>query len=281
MTRPNAPGTRGPGPPEAPLSGIRVVVTRAAHQAEPTVAAFADAGAHVERLPLLELVAPADPAPLERALRSLGSFGWIAFTSANAVEAVLSAPGGASGLGSATGPRLASIGGATSRALRDRGLEPALEAEESRAEGLATAFVELVGPSEMRELRVLLPQAADARPALEETLRAAGADVTRVDAYAKRVPPEARGRAVALFGTSRFGWVTFTSPSIARAFAGLWSDDWEVRRRGLFAASIGPVTTSALRELGVEPAAEAAAPGDGELVAAVVSAVADRRLGRS
>jgi uroporphyrinogen III methyltransferase/synthase len=260
-----------------PLAGIRVVVTRAAHQADATVRAFEEAGALVPLLPLLELVPPEDPGPLERALAALGGYDWIVFTSTNAVERVLGRPGEAppSAIDLPAGLRVASVGGATSDALRDRGVEPHLEPADARAEGLAAELVPRLAPG----ARVLLPQAADARPVLAEELAAAGARLERVDAYAKRTPPEARERAVSIFGNSRLGWVTFTSPSIARAFARLWGEEWPVRSRSLLAASIGPVTSAALRELGIEPAAEAAAPGDEGLVAAVVEALAGRGLG--
>lgn len=278
----------GVGSGTGPLTGVRVVVTRAAHQAGPTVAAFEAAGARVERLPLLEVVPPDDPRPFEEALAELrehaGAFGWVAFTSSNAVDAVFGRierwPVGSDP--TRTRPRVASVGGATSDALRAHGVEPDLEADESRAEGLAAALAPHVG--EDAGTRILLPQAADARATLEEELAAAGARPLRVAAYAKRVPQDAHERALAIFGArrpGRFGWVTFTSPSIARAFAGLWEGDWESRRLGLFAASIGPVTSEALRRLGVEPAAEAEAPGDDGMVAAVVEAVSDRGLGRA
>ena len=264
-----------------PLAGIRVVVTRAAHQADATVRAFEEAGAHAPLLPLLELVPPEDPGPLERALAGLGEYEWVVFTSTNTVERVLDRPGEASAIDLPAGLQVASVGGATSDALRARGVEPELEPADARAEGLAAELVPRLAPG----ARVLLPQAADARPVLADELAAAGARVDRVAAYAKRTPPDARERAMEIFGRSssmeRLGWVTFTSPSIARAFADLWGEDWPVRSRGLLAVSIGPVTSAALRELGVEPAAEAAAPGDEGLVAAVVEAARHRNLGRA
>jgi uroporphyrinogen-III synthase len=91
-------------------------------------------------------------------------------------------------------------------------------------------------------------------------------------AYDKRLPSDAPARAAALFAGAPLGWVTFTSPRIARHFAGLFAD-WDQRRPELLAASIGPTTTAALQSLGVEPAAEAARPGDRELVAAVIREV--------
>jgi len=257
-----------------PLLGLRVVVTRASHQAESTVRAFEEAGARVERLPLIEVVPPDDPAPLDAALAHLEDFDWVLFTSTNTVEHVLARlehpfPGGL---------RTAAVGSSTGAALREHDIEPALEATESHAEGLA----DLLGPCLTGGERVLLPQAADARPALEELLLRAGARVTRVHAYAKRVPPESGERAREIFGdpvaAGTLGWVTFTSPSIARNFAGLWggpdSPAWAACRSGLLAVSIGPVTSAALLKLGVEPAAEAATPGDREMVEAVARVVA-------
>jgi uroporphyrinogen-III synthase len=243
-----------------PLSGLRVVVTRAEHQSEGLAEAFREAGAVIELLPLLEVVPPADPLPLERAAAEISSFHWVAFTSANAVEAFLPI----------SGPppshlRIAVVGPATAEALRARGIEPHLTAHKAEAEGLVADLAPQVAGK-----RVLLPQAADARPALLEGLIAAGAEAVAVVAYDKRLPPEAVGRAAELFSTAPLGWVTFTSPRIARHFAELFGAGWERRRGELRAVSIGPVTTAELRRLGAEGIAEAERPGDREMVAAVV-----------
>jgi uroporphyrinogen-III synthase len=247
-----------------PLSGLRVVVTRAGHQAEGTAAAFAESGARVELLPLLEVVPPADPRPLERAATELALYDWLVFTSANAVEAFLPLAGGA--LPSRL--RVAAVGPATAGALRSFEIEPHLEAGRSDAEGLVADLA----PHVHRRRRVLLPQAADARPDVAEGLAAAGAEVAAVVAYDKRLPPDALRRAGELFSTCPLGWVTFTSPRIVRHFAGLFGADWERRRGELRAASIGPVTSAELRRQGVEPAAVAERPGDQGLVEAVVRA---------
>ncbi len=272
---PPPPGSSAANADGGPLSGLRVVVTRARHQAAATAEAFGAAGARVELLPLIEVVPPADPAPLDRALARIEGFDWVVFTSTNTVAQLL-ARLEERGRGLPTGPRLAAIGTATAEALRARGLGAAVEATDSRAEGLAAALAPHLRPG----ARVFLPQAADARNTLVEELRRQGALPERVEAYAKRTPPGSAQRAAEIFGTSRLGWVTFTSPSIAHAFSGLWGEEWATRRRGLFAVSIGPVTSRALRVLGVEPAAEAVSPGDAEMVEAVVAAVAGGALGR-
>lgn len=244
------------------LSGIRVVVTRAEHQSEGLAAAFASAGFEVELLPLLEVVPPFDPRPLERAASELALFDWIVFTSTNAVEAFLPLAGGAL----PARLQVAAVGPATAEALRAWEVEPHLTASKSDAEGLLAELA----PRVDRRRRVLLPQAADARATLQEGLLKAGAEPVAVVAYDKRLPADAPRRAAELFA-EEIGWVTFTSPRIVRCFAELFGADWERRRGELRAASIGGVTSAELRRQGVEPAVEAATPGDQELVAAVLN----------
>lgn len=253
----------------APLAGVRVVVTRPGHQSESLLEAFHAAGARAEPLPLIEIGPPDDPAPLERAAREIGRYDWVVLTSSNGVDALLDRLPTSPAAPFPPGLRIAAIGPATAEALRRRGIEPALVADDRRAEGLAAELAPLL-PS---GARVLLPQPPDARPVLASELTRAGAEVEAVIAYAKRLPAAAPARARELFGDrGLLGWVTFTSPSIAHAFAGLFGESWPARRPTLRAASIGPVTSDALRTLGVDPAAEAEAPGDAELVAAVVAA---------
>lgn len=264
-----------------PLAGLRVVVTRPAHQAGPLLRAFEEAGARAEPLPLLSLAPPADLRPLERAAAQADRYDWAVFTSANAVRALLQRlPEGLP-----AGLRAATVGPATARELRHHGVEPALVARDRRAAGLAAELL----PRLAAGARVLLPQAADARPVLSRALLDAGFPVDTVVAYAKQPSPQAAQRAREIFGDEdgaqggdgragngrggELGWVTFTSPRIAQTFAALFGTDWPARRATLSAASIGPVTSRALRRLGVRPAAQADHPGDRELVAAVVAAL--------
>lgn len=248
------------------LEGVRVVVTRSSQQAAGLIARLEERGAEVVPLALLEVAPPEDPRPLERVASELALFDWLVLTSANAVESLLDASGGA------VPERLevAAIGEATARALRGYGIEPALVAERSRAEGLA----DQLAPRIRRRRRVLLPQADDARPLLAERLEEAGAEVVRVTAYRKRVPEGAIERARALFDRAPWGWVTFTSPSIVRHLVEALGATWSEGRSTLAAASIGPVTSAELRRYGAEPAAEAVSPSDASLAESIVAAVA-------
>jgi uroporphyrinogen-III synthase len=250
------------------LAGVRVVVTRAEHQAAGLTGALEAAGATVAVLPLLEVVPPANVHPVERAASELALYDWLVLTSANAVAAFLPLTGGVL----PARLKVAVVGDATARAVRAWDVEPALQPARADAEGLLAELSPLVSRSE----RVLLPQAADARPSLSEGLAAAGAEAVTVVAYDKRLPSDAVARARELFADQPLGWVTFTSPRIVRHFVEVLADDWARRKGGLLAASIGPVTSDALRAVGIEPAAEAVEPSDQGLVAAVVAAVIGR-----
>jgi uroporphyrinogen-III synthase len=251
-----------------PLESLRVVVTRARHQAGALIAGLEEVGARVESLPLLEVVPAEDPAPLDRAASELALYHWLVFTSGNAVEAFLPFAGGSV----PTGLKVAVVGRATARALADWAIEPDLVSLRADAESLAEALAPYVG----RRRRVLLPQAADARPQLADRLLEAGAEVVSVVAYDKRLPAEAPQRARRLFDDQPLGWVTFTSPRIVRHFVSLIEPGWEERRSELRAASIGPVTSRELRRQGVTPTAEAAEAGHQGLIEAIVHSVVKR-----
>jgi len=247
-----------------PLTGIRVVVTRAEAQASELARRLAEAGAIVAPLPLIEVIPPADPRPLARAASELPLYDWAVLTSANGARALLDAAEGSLPARLA----IAVVGNATAAVLREAGVEPRIVATKGNAEVLLAEL----GPH-VAHRRVLLPQAADARPLLAQGLEAAGADLTIVIAYDKRLPPDTPARAAVLFPSAPVGWVTFTSGGIARRFADLFEGAWPERRRDLLAASIGPVTSADLRALGVEPAVEAAQPTDEALVAGIVDRV--------
>jgi uroporphyrinogen III methyltransferase/synthase len=52
-------------------------------------------------------------------------------------------------------------------------------------------------------------------------------------------------------------WVTFTSSSTARNFAALLGEAYREKLAGVKVASIGPVTTATLKELGLGPTVQA------------------------
>jgi uroporphyrinogen-III synthase len=121
---------------------------------------------------------------------------------------------------------------------------------------------------------VLLVRAKVARDVIPEELRAAGAEVDVVEAYETVVPNKSVERLGTLMKNAarRPHIVTFTSSSTARNFAALLGAARARSLKNVQCASIGPVTSSTLRELGLKPAIEAREFTMGGLIRAIVLA---------
>jgi uroporphyrinogen-III synthase len=161
-------------------------------------------------------------------------YEWVVLTSRNAVQALFARLEG--GL-----PKVAAVGRGTAEALRERGVEPDLVAQVSTQEGLAA---ELPRPAGC----VLFPAAEGARGVLVQELGADFVPVYRTLELAPERFPEA-------------DLVVLASGSAARAFAALGVD--------VPCVSIGPVTSTEARELGLRVVAEAAGHDREGLLAAV------------
>jgi uroporphyrinogen III methyltransferase/synthase len=232
-----------------PLAGISVAVTRARAQASGLAARLRALGARVIEAPAIRI----EPLPVE--LGDPAAYDLVVLTSPNGVEQLFRHVRDARAL---AGPAIAVIGPGTAAALRARGIEPDVVPERAVGEGLVEALADRLYE------RVLVARAQDARDVVPDALRDAGSTVDVVALY--RTVPEPLGvedRAAALGAD----WATFTSASSARFFheaAGTLD--------GPRLASIGPVTSEALRELGYEPDLEASDHTPDGLVAAVVAA---------
>lgn len=248
---------------ERQLFGKRILVTRPLEQAGELSRQFEQLGAEVYLQPAITIGPPADQAPLDAAIDDAGNFDWIVFSSANGVRYFfdrLAAHGSdARVLASA---RLAVIGPGTREALAEYRLRADLEPEEYRAEALAEALSAAANGK-----RFLLVRASRGREILAETLAAAGGRVTQAVAYQSSDVLTPDPQIVELLERGRIDWVTVTSSAIARSLANLFGE----RLRGTRLASISPVTSATLRELGYEPAAEASDYTLAGVVAAILA----------
>lgn len=236
-----------------PLAGKRIVVTRPRHQAAALSEPLRRHGAHVVEAPAIRIEPPEDRRPLDGALRRLSSFDWIVFTSVNGVDAFFDRLD-ALGVELPESAAFAAIGPATAEALTGRGRTARVVPDRFVAEEVFRALAE---NEPVLGRRFLLPRADIAREALPRLLREAGAEVEVVAAY--RTVPEAETARSAAESVARgeVDAVTFTSASTARSFfAGVEPGALEGK---LVAASIGPITSAALAELGFPPAIEAEA----------------------
>jgi uroporphyrinogen-III synthase len=245
------------------LENKRILVTRTRQQASDLAARLEALGGEPVLIPTIEIVPPATYAGLDAALAQLESYDWVLFTSANAVEVFhrrrdpLSIP-----------KRIAVIGPATAQAVRKIGLKADLIPQRYVAESLAEALV-----PEASGRRILLVRAAEARDILPEMLAAAGAAVMVAEAYRNQVPPESIPALRALFHSpaSYPDAITFTSASTARNLAALLEAAALTLPAGVALASIGPITSRTLSELGYPPQVEAAEPTIPALVQSLIA----------
>jgi uroporphyrinogen III methyltransferase/synthase len=244
------------------LAGQRVVVTRAAHQAEELARPLRDSGAEVILLPTIAIVPPADPRPLQEAVRNLDRFGWIVFSSANAVAAV------AKELGEeVTVPRarVAVVGSATRQAVEKLGWRVDVVPAKFVAEDLVAEIPE----ESLRGARVLIPAAAVTRDVLAQGLAKKGAMVDVVEAYRNIMPEEARAQAVQVFTPGlKPDWVTFTSSSAVENLIAVLGTE---PLHGVKIASIGPVTSASIEAHGLKVDAQP----EEHTIAALVRAMAN------
>jgi uroporphyrinogen III methyltransferase/synthase len=261
-------------PPDRPLAGRSVVVTRPREQAASLIEALEALGASVLLAPTIRI----EPRPLDddvaAVLRELAAYQLVVFTSANAVRVFAGylARGTDDG-GMAAGPVVAAVGPATAAALEKHGLACHLVPDEYVAEGLLDAFEEQAAP--VAGARVLIPCARDARDVLPETLRKRGAVVDVLHIYDTVAAGEL---AVPAAQVEAADYITFTSASTARRLAVLLTAGGEAagtgrpleeRLAGARLCSIGPITSQALRDLGLTVGVEAREYTAAGLVAAI------------
>ena len=230
-----------------PLAGRTVAVTRARAQASPLAARLRELGARVIEAPAIRIEA------LDAELPDLAGFDLLAVTSPNGAARLLECCRDARDL---AGPALAALGPGTASALRASGIEADIVPERAIAESL----VEALAQRPVR--RALIVRAESARDVLVDALRERGAEVEILALYRTVAEPLGdRARHAALAAD----YLTFTSASSVRSF--LQSAGSAAGPR---IVSIGPITSAALREHGLEAHIEAAEHTPDGLIAALL-----------
>ena len=239
-----------------PLAGRSVVVTRARAQASSLAMRLRELGARVVEAPAIRIE------PLQATLPDLAAFDLLCVTSPNGARRLLEIASDARAL---AGPRIAAIGPGTADALRAGGIRADIVPPRAVAESLIEALADL----DVR--RALIARAERARDVLPDALRVRGAEVEVLPLYRTVPEPLADAAREAARGAD---YVTFTSASSVRFYveaAGAPADGQRI-------VSIGPITSDALREHGLEPHLEAQQHTPGGIVAALLADVAPGQL---
>ncbi|MGY1602825.1 uroporphyrinogen-III synthase [Geodermatophilus sp. SYSU D00815] len=259
-----------------PLFGWRVLVPRTKDQAGEMSERLRAYGAVPVEVPTIAVEPPRSPAQMDRAIKGLvtGRYGWIVFTSVNAVKAVREK---FTELGldarAFAGVKVACVGESTADAVRAFGIVPELvPTGQQSSEGLLADFPpydDVFDPIN----RVLLPRADIATETLAAGLVERGWEIDDVTAYrtVRAAPPPAPVREAIKGGG--FDAVCFTSSSTVRNLVGIAGKP----HAKTVVAVIGPATAATAQEFGlrvdVQPETAAVAP----LVDALAEFAAARR----
>jgi uroporphyrinogen III methyltransferase/synthase len=259
-----------------PLFGWRVLVPRTKDQAGEMSHRLRAYGAVPVEVPTIAVEPPRSPAQMDRAIKGLvtGRYGWIVFTSVNAVKAVREkfAELGLDARAFA-GVKVACVGESTAGAVRAFGIQPELvPSGEQSSEGLLADFPpydDVFDPIN----RVLLPRADIATETLAAGLVERGWEIDDVTAYrtVRAAPPAAAVRESIKGGG--FDAVCFTSSSTVRNLVGIAGKP----HPKTVVAVIGPATAASAQEFGLRVDVQPETAAVGPLVDALAAFAAARR----
>jgi len=254
------------------LGGQTIVVTRMCEQADSLSEPLRAHGAEVIEAPTIAIADLESYHAVDRVLGNLSAYDWLLLTSANGVEAmfkrmevlnydhrVLS------------GVKIAVVGSATAKRLADKGVTADLVPAEAVGEALADELIQ----QGIRTKRVLILRADIGRQYLIEALREAGAVCDDLAIYRTVCPKKLPDSFLERYDKSKIDWITFTSPSSFVNLLKLLGQDRQKRLADNKLASIGPVTTQAIRHAGYTETVEANPHNVLGLVLAIKSALSE------
>ncbi len=260
---------------------MSILCTRPDGAADPLVKALVSVGRQVHAVPTVAL-RPVEPGgPLEQAATRIGAYDWVVVTSATGATAMLEATRRAGGLDRMADsthegtdkPRWVAVGRATAAVLEAGGVRVSVVPKLSRAVAITAALIEA---GELHGSRVLLPRSDIADAVLPGALREAGATVEEVVAYHTEEGPP--GNVAALrdaLADTELEAIVLCSGSALRGLLALsaGTDLGAAPAPERVAAtpliSIGPSTSAAIRQAGLQVAIEASLPSVDGLVSAV------------
>lgn len=254
-----------------PLFGQRIVVTRTREQASELARQLRSLGADVLEIPTIKLAPPTRREDLVDALLELNAYDWLVFTSPNGVtkffEYFFKQFHDMRDIG---GARIAAVGPATAKKLKELHLQVDLMPDEALAANIAEAFAEF---ENIENLKICLLRAEVANRELPEALEALGAIVDDVPCYQTEAETEDRSGAAARLLETGADWLTFTSSSTVAHFHARFDLPALLKKfPELQMATIGPETSKALAALGLRPNLEAKAHTIDGLVEALLAA---------
>jgi len=232
-----------------PLFGKTIVATRDAEGNADFAGKIIARGGNPLPFATLRIKPLTDSNEFLRALAQLGKYKWVIFTSANGVTIFFEALEPLGKDARVMGPaKVAAIGAKTAERLASFGV---------RADFVPNVFTgkelgrQLIGFANVKGKSILLLRSQIASNELVELLGQAGAEVDNVAIYTAVTEKKDSARLASAIHEGSVDWITFASPSSVDGFFEQVAAD-VVRSGGVKVASIGPVTSARLKQLGVK-----------------------------
>ncbi len=220
-----------------PLFGQNICVTRSKEQARELRERLLDLGAQVTEINTIQIVKTAEV--LQEYVEKLAEYDYMIFTSVNGVTTFFDFLRENEFDIRHIRADFAAIGPATASALKERGVVPAIVAEQFVAESLFESLKPIIKPGD----KMFVARSRQARPYLVEQLRAQGCLVDEVHVYHVE-PGQLQGKSL-----EEVDNIIFTSPTTVRNLIAMTSKE-EIRQKELLA--IGPITSQELQKYGMQ-----------------------------
>jgi uroporphyrinogen III methyltransferase/synthase len=231
-----------------PLFSKRILVTRPEEQAEELSQLLRERGALPVEMPVIRVIPPVNWEELDMAIKDIRNYGWVVFTSVNAVEMFFSRLHAlkldARWLSEV---KIGAIGPATAKTLEKHGVCSDYVPQIYTSHG----FVAGLDKKAIKGQKILLPRADIAGNELTDGLAGLHAEVHQVTAYRTvAVDADSPGKGMLLKG--EIDVITFTSASTVNNLIAVLGKDWQVIKKAKLAC-IGPNTAVVLEQKGLKP----------------------------
>ncbi|SER91759.1 uroporphyrinogen-III synthase [Salipaludibacillus aurantiacus] len=225
------------------LQGLRIINTRAEHQAASLTEAIRQRGGISIEIPLIAIRPPNDRSQIKKEIASIHKSDWVIFTSVNSYRFTcefLEEAGYNPGELLST-KKIAAVGRKTKDVLQIEGVKVDVCPEVFDADHLAEALINRASPEEI----FFYPRSSLSRAALMDKIKAANRSIFDITVYETVTDRKNRKKLNSLIKNGEVDVVILTSPSAVESFFGQ-VDEQDAAEWSFTFAVIGRVTHEAL-----------------------------------
>ena len=230
---------------DKPLLGKRIMVTRAAGDNDSFCNLLKEKGAHPIEFPTIAFEEIKTQNSIQ-ILESIQDYSYLIFTSRNGVKYFFKRFLDLYTKEKVQHLKIICIGSETERYLNTFGIEARFVPEDYRGEGLVTYFDK---EGNLKDKKILIPRAQEARELLEKTLDRRGALVTILPLYRATKPSNGKELQKVLL-ENHLDVITFASSKTCTNFFEMLGEEVRIYLNGVCFGVIGPITQKTLEKYG-------------------------------